>query len=494
MNEGLRILLVEDNPKFRDAVIQLVGVYNDISAASSLAEARAALSSADFDVVLLDLSLPDGNGLSLIREIKSENCNTVVLILTGDGDFNTVKKCIDAGADDYVVKSDRIVPDLLVRVPVAVSRGAKDRHTASLEAQLQQVFKQELVGKSLAMTQLRETVGSFASTDSAILITGESGTGKENIARRLHHLKGTSRPFAAINCGAIPENLIESQLFGHKRGSFTGATEEAHGYFAMAHGGDLFLDEVGELPPQAQVKLLRVLQDKVYFKVGGDRPIEANCRVIAATNQDLEELVRQRKFRKDLYYRLNVMRIKTTPLRERREDVRDLAQFLALKWCGSALTLTAAAYSALEKYEWPGNIRELENTILRAKQLAISRRSKTIDAADIVIDSFLSEITAGPRRLEAALPVDFGDLSEDHYNEFMATAEREYLRAALNLCEGRAETAAQKIGLHRGTLYKKLSQLGLSGGKRDSGQSTELEQPGLTRSNKSAFLEIESSS
>jgi DNA-binding NtrC family response regulator len=493
MNEGLRILLVEDDPSFRNSVVQLVGVYNEVSAVGDLAAARAALSSADFDVVLLDLSLPDGNGLSLIREIKSESCNTVVIILTGDGDFNTVKKCIDAGADDYVVKSERIVPDLLVRVPVAVSRGAKDRHAASLEAQLKQVFKQELVGKSLAMTQLREAVSSFASTDSAILITGESGTGKENIARRLHHLKGASRPFAAINCGAIPENLIESQLFGHKRGSFTGATDETHGHFAMAQGGDLFLDEVGELPPQAQVKLLRVLQDKVYFKVGGDRAIESNCRIIAATNQDLEELVRQRKFRKDLYYRLNVMRIKTTPLRDRREDVRDLAQFLALKWCGSTLSITAAAYSVLERFDWPGNIRELENTILRAKQLANARRSKTIDAVDIVIDSFMSEITAGPRRLEVGLPAVLEDLSEQHYNDFLATAEREYLRAALAMCDGKAETTAIRIGLHRGTIYKKLNQLGL-GSKRDSTQATDLETAGLTRSGQKASMDLQSSS
>jgi DNA-binding NtrC family response regulator len=482
MNAGLRILLVEDNPTFRDEVIGLVGVYNDVSAVADLASARIALSSNNYDVVLLDLSLPDGNGLPLIREIKTEHCNTVIVVLTGDDDFNTVKKCIDAGANDYVVKSERIVADLLVRVPVAVSRGAKDRHAASLETQLNLIFKQELVGRSNAMSQLREEVGNYASTDSALLITGESGTGKENIARRLHHLKGSGRPFIAINCGAIPESLIESQLFGHKKGAFTGATADTNGYFAQAHGGDLFLDEIGELPLQSQVKLLRVLQDRVYFKVGGDRPIEANCRIIAATNQDLEELIRHRKFRKDLFYRLNIVRLKTTPLRERREDIRDIAQFMVLKCCGSSFNLSATAFALLEKHDWPGNIRELENTIIRGKLLANGRQSKIIDATDIIIDSNLSETSAGPRRLEAALPIEQHDLSEDHYLEFLATAEREYLRAALNVCDGRTELTAQKIGLHRGTLYKKLNQLGLTGTKRSSTSLSVDSSSGLTAS------------
>jgi DNA-binding NtrC family response regulator len=479
MREGLRILLIEDDVSFRSSVIELVGVYNDVKAVGDMAAARAALGSQNFDVVLLDLSLPDGHGLPLIREIKSEDCNVVVLVLTGDGDFNTVKKCIEAGADDYVVKSERIVPDLLVRIPVAVSRGAKDRHAASLEGQFERVFKQELVGRSLAMAELREAVSSFASTDSAVLITGESGTGKENIARRLHHLKGASRPFVAVNCGAIPENLVESQLFGHKKGAFTGATEDHHGFFARAHGGDLFLDEVGELPLLAQVKLLRVLQDKVYFKVGGDRPIETNCRVIAATNQDLEELVNQKKFRKDLYYRLNIIRIKTTSLRERKDDIRDLSQFLLLKCAGNSLSLAPSAMSILEKHDWPGNIRELENTIVRAKHLAQNRKSKQIEAVDIVLDSMLSESSVGLRCLEAVFPVVPEDLTPERYFEFLAMAEREYLRTALELSNGRAEVTAHKLGLHRGTLYKKISQYGLS--KRAPGSQESIPATGLRR-------------
>jgi DNA-binding NtrC family response regulator len=479
MREGLRILLIEDDVGFRSSVIELVGVYNDITAVGDLAAARKTLATQSFDVVLLDLALPDGHGLPLIREIKAEDCNAVVLVLTGDGDFNTVKKCIEAGADDYVVKSQRIVPDLLVRIPVAVSRGAKDRHAASLESQLNRIFKQELVGRSLAMSELRESVSSFAGTDSSILITGESGTGKENIARRLHHLKGANRPFVAVNCGAIPETLIESYLFGISKGAFTGAVENKHGYFAQAHGGDLFLDEIGELPLQSQVKLLRILQDKVYFKVGGDRPIEANCRIIAATNQDLEELVNQKKFRKDLYYRLNILRIKTSSLRERREDIRDLAQFLLLKCAGNALTFSPSAYLALEKHDWPGNIRELENTIVRAKHLAQSRKSKTIEPVDISVDSAISENSIGPRRLESGFPLEERDLSPEHYLDFLAVAEREYLRAALDLCGGRAEVTAHKLGLHRGTLYKKISQYGLS--KKGANSSESAPPPGLRR-------------
>ena len=460
MQEGLKILLIEDDVKFTASVVELVGVYNDVTAVNSMAAAREALASQTFNVVLLDLTLPDGHGLPLIREIKSDSCTTVVLVLTGDDQHNTLKKCLEAGADDYVVKSNRIVPDLLVRIPVAVSRGAKDRHAASLESQLNRIFKQELVGRSLAMAQLRESVSTFATADSAILITGESGTGKENIARRLHHIKGSSRPFVAVNCGAIPENLIESHLFGHQKGSFTGAIQNANGYFAQAYGGDLFLDEIGELPLQAQAKLLRVLQDEVYFKVGGDHPIESKCRVIAATNVDLEELVAQKKFRKDLFYRLNILRIKTTPLRERPEDVPAIAQFIALKHCGQALTLSQGVLEALEKSDWPGNIRELENSILRAKHFAQRRKSKVIEAIDLIIDP-PSDASVGLRQLESASPSEAALLSPGHFHDYLAMAEREYLRTALSLCGGQLEVVSQKLGIHRTTLFRKMKLLGL---------------------------------
>ena len=412
MKSNFKILLVEDMVSFRDAVTQLLGVYNDVDEAGDLATAQAKLRTSAYDVVILDKGLPDGDGISLISEIKESNPSTVVIVLTSDSDFSSVKHCIARGADDYVIKSSNVVPDLLVRIPVAVSKAASSRRLEHLEQLVKEAFRYEIVGKSHSTMQLRETILGLKATGATVLITGESGTGKELVARRLNSIEDDGkRPFVAVNCGAIAENLIESELFGHKKGSFTGANNDRVGKFEYANGGDLFLDEIGELPLALQARLLRVIQEGEVVRVGDNRPISVSCRIISATNQNLEKMVKSGKFREDLYHRLNVVRISTTPLRLRIEDIGDLAQLFTLQIGGAPFKITDRAIKSLSDYDWPGNIRELRNAVERAVISARKRKSFTIDFEDVSIDSALSDCNYRLKKLEATFPSNFSELS-----------------------------------------------------------------------------------
>jgi DNA-binding NtrC family response regulator len=471
MKSDFKILLVEDSQSFRDQVVQLLGAYNDIDGVGDLRTAREAIQQSAYDVVILDKGLPDGDGITLIPEIKAEHPNTVVIMLTADGDSTSVKKCMAAGADDYVVKSENVVVDLLVRIPFVVERQADSRRLRSLKEQVREAFKYEIIGKSRPTMELREHILSVKSaTSSHFLITGESGTGKELIARRLNALvEGKQRQLVTINCSAIPENLIEEELFGHQKGTFTGATDDKPGKFELAHNGDLFLDEIGDLPYEAQGKLLRVVQDGAFFRVGGTKPIQVNCRVIAATNKDLEEMVRKKQFREDLFYRLNVVRIRTTPLRSRMEDVSDLAKHMALQLGGVSISVSNQAVQRLMQHTWPGNIRELRNTIersiLRARHRVSGQTNSgtplSIEPEDIILD-FISGPGAEIRKLESTLPLDVSDLSEEKYRNFMDAAEREYFLAALNTTKGNAVEAGLRVGMARSTVFRKLALLGIS--------------------------------
>jgi len=462
MGLNFKILLVEDMASFRGAVSQLLSVYNDVEEAEDLASARRLLQSRSYDVAILDKGLPDGDGISLISEIKELNPNCVVIILTSDSDFSSVKHCIARGADDYVVKSENVVPDLLVRIPIAVSRAASNRKLESVEQLVKTAFRYEIIGKSPPTMELRETVLSLKGSGAHVLITGESGTGKELIARRLNAIEDDKRrPFVAINCGAIPENLLESELFGHKKGAFTGAVNDRPGKFELAHNGDLFLDEIGELPPVAQVKLLRVIQEGECTRVGDERIIKANCRIIAATNRDLELMVKAGKFREDLYHRLNVVHIATTPLRLRIGDIPDLAKTFVLQIGGANFKITDRATNSLTDCDWPGNIRELRNAIERAIISARKRSSTTVDYDDVAPQRVIQDSPYRIRKLEAQLPATIKQLAPNSYQEFLDSAEREYLRSALEATGGDVEELAQRIGLGRSTLFKRLALLGI---------------------------------
>lgn len=467
LKANFKILLVEDSEAFRSAVKQLLGVYNDVDQAGDLASARAILQKNNYDVVILDKGLPDGDGIDLITEIKSLSPNTVVIILTSDSDFSSVKHCIARGADDYVIKSESVVPDLLVRIPVAVSKAASGRRLENLEEQVKAAFRYEIVGKANSTVQLRETILSLKGSGAHVLITGESGTGKELIARRLNAIEEDGkRPFVALNCGAISENLIESELFGHKKGSFTGAISDRAGKFELAHNGDLFLDEIGEMPLSAQVKLLRAIQEGEVTRVGDSRVIQVKCRIIAATNKNLDEMVRSGKFREDLYHRLNVFRIETTPLCRRKTDLADLAKLFILQIGGANFSINDSAIRSLGQYDWPGNIRELRNTIERAVIMARRRSSTTISFDDITIHRDPEGNHTRLGRIEANLPSDIKELTKENFENFMIAVEREYLKTALELTNGSAVELAPRIGMGRSTMFKHLKICGLSPDER----------------------------
>ena len=462
MKSNFRILLVEDMESFRGAVSQLLGVYNDVDEAPDLASARLKLQKSSYDVVILDKGLPDGDGIELISEIKDGSSKTVVIILTSDSDFSSVKHCIARGADDYVIKSENIVPDLLVRIPVAVSKAASTRRLENLEQQVKEAFRYEIVGKSRSTMELRESIMSLKGSNATVLITGESGTGKELIARRLNSIDDSgNRPYVAINCGAIAENLIESELFGHKKGAFTGAIQDRAGKFEQANDGDLFLDEVGELPLAMQVRLLRAIQEGEITRVGDNRVIRVNCRIIAATNQNLEKMVKDGSFREDLYHRLNVVRVSTTPLRLRSDDIADLAKLFTLQIGGAPFKIADKAIRALMEYEWPGNVRELRNSIERAVISARRRKSFNIQFDDVTIHRPTEDTVYRMKKIEASLPDQLSELSSKNYRDFMELLQKEYFETALELTDGNADILANVLGLGRSTVFKKLRELGI---------------------------------
>lgn len=463
-----KVLLVEDADSFREAVSQLLGVYNDVEGVSDLASARLAIEKSRYDVIILDKELPDGDGTSLIPEIKNRSLNTVLIILTSDSDFDSIKRCVDLGAEDYVVKSENTVSDLLIRIPIAISKMASSRKLGSLEQQVQTAFRYEIVGKSSVANELRNVVLSLKGSNSHVMITGESGTGKELIARRLHAVEGDpNRPFVALNCGAVPENLLESELFGHRKGSFTGAYEDRVGCFELAHNGDLFLDELGEMPLSAQVKLLRVIQEGELSRVGDHRLIQVNCRIIAATNQNLEDRIRKGQFRLDLYHRLNVFSIPTHPLRFHKEDIHDLAQVFTFQLGGPQFKMSHKAIQVLMAYDWPGNIRELRNVVERSLIFARKRKSFEIGSQDIVIYS-TSQYSSNRLKeaMESYLPVTASDLTPERYQQFYENMERLYFEYALDIVDGSAVDLAACIGIGRSTIFKKLRMLDVGTGAK----------------------------
>jgi DNA-binding NtrC family response regulator len=476
LKTAFKILLVEDMESFRAAVSQMLGVYNDITEAGSLAAARSILLKESFDIAVLDKALPDGDGIELLTEIKASYPNTIVIMLTSDSDFSSVKHCMARGADDYVVKSENIIPDLLVRIPIAVSKSASTRRLQNLETLVREVFRYEIVGKSPATMELRETVLSLKGSGANVLITGESGTGKELVARRLNSIEDDkNRPFVALNCGAIAENIIESELFGHKKGSFTGALQDRPGKFEQANGGDIFLDEIGELPLSSQVRLLRAIQENEICRVGDNRIIKITCRILAATNRSLEQMVREGKFREDLYHRLNVVRISTTPLRHRLSDISDLAIMFTLQIGGANFKISEHAIRALKDYDWPGNIRELRNAIERAVISAKRRKSSEIKFDDITVHSAPETTLQRMRKLEASLPIQLSDLSPNNFRDFLESLEREYLKSAIELTGGSAIEISSRLGLARSTKFKKLKQLQINDGRKNTEESKNRE-------------------
>jgi two-component system, NtrC family, response regulator PilR len=385
---GARLLIIDDEGSILDFLSLLFQQEGyDVDTARTVGEARQCLGDTTYDLVLCDVMMPDGNGLDLLREIKSGEADPAVIMMTA---YTSTKSAIEAmklGAADYISKPFD-VEELKIVAQKALERAELADENVYLRRELAQKYTfNNIIGKSSRMQAIFALIERIARTSSTVLVQGESGTGKELIARAIHFASPRApRRFLSINCGALPENLLESELFGHERGAFTGAVRDKKGLFQEADRGTLFLDEIGEMTPTMQVKLLRALQEKVVRKVGGNEEEPVDVRIIAATNQDLESLITTGDFREDLFYRINVLPIQLPPLRHRREDIPLLVDFFLQKYCKQMemppKQISVEAMQMLESYDWPGNVRELENLIERA--LALSH-AETITTRDLPV-------------------------------------------------------------------------------------------------------------
>ncbi|NOZ78068.1 MAG: sigma-54-dependent Fis family transcriptional regulator [Acidobacteria bacterium] len=440
------ILVVDDEPGIRQLVGQILQDEGyDVQTAASGEEALKAVQHDLFDLILLDIWLPGIDGVEVLKRLKASGVPVPVIVISGHASAEQAVAAIQAGAHDFLEK-----PLSYDRVLVSVRNTIKQFH---LERRMREVLKgteePHLTGNSPAIENLRRQIMTAAPTDGRVLITGANGTGKEVVARMLHRAsKRATGPFIAVNCAAIPSELIESELFGHLKGAFTGAVEAKRGKFELADGGTLFLDEIGDMSLLTQAKVLRVLQEQRFTRLGGSREITVDVRVIAATNKDLEEEIAGGRFRRDLYYRLNVIPIRVPPLAERREDIPALVEELmgaAVRTTGARpKNVTPQAMKRLMSYAWPGNVRELKNVIER---LVIMVPDDEITSGHL---SFLETgVTSPAGPLDAVLPL----------REARARFEREYISAVLARCDGNVTRAARELGLERSHLHRKLRQL-----------------------------------
>ncbi len=406
------------------------------------------------DIVLTDVRMPGVDGVQLLTAARERDGDVPVILMTAQATLQSAMQAVNEGAFYYVQKPFRN-DELLAILKRAAEHRLLRVENRTLRTEISRRDRQgvvEPIGRSRAWMNVLRLAETVAPTDSTVLIQGESGTGKEVIARYLHELSGrTESPFLSINCGALPEGLLESELFGHVKGSFTGAVKDKEGLFTAAAGGTFFLDEIGETTPATQVKLLRVLQQREVIPVGGTEPVPIDTRLIAATNRDLEAEIRRGSFRNDLYYRLNVISIELPPLRERREDIAPLAEsFLtrAVEQRGHPpRSLTPDALAALQAYDWPGNVRELENALERAVILA---RGDTIDVASL--PDTLTERRSEPLVAARELP-----------NPTLEVIERAYISWVLQSSGGQKTRAAEVLGIDPSTLHRKLGRYGLDG-------------------------------
>jgi two-component system response regulator PilR (NtrC family) len=453
-----RILVVDDEPGLRDMLSILFRREGlDVTTAPGLAVARDAVTHApeSYAVVLTDLLMPDGNGMDLLSLVKERSARTEVIVMTAHGGVETAIEAMKRGAYDFVTKPFA-TNELRALVHKALERRAIVVENERLRARLLRESGRELLGHSEGMRRIFDLVQRIAPARTTVLITGESGTGKERIARAIHNASQRPGKFLVVNCGAIPETLIEAELFGHERGAFTGAVASRLGIFREAEGGTVLLDEIGELPSALQVKLLRVLQERKVRGVGASAEVSVDARVLAATNRPVEEDLRSGRFRQDLYYRLNVIRIEVPPLRDRREDIRPLAEHFLAR-CAAEQNkeirgLSPDAIRALEAYAFPGNARELENVVERAVALATG---PIIGLGDLP-----GEISGAAARTTPALVA----LPDDGCNldDVLGELERRLILQALERSGGVRTQAAKLLGVTLRSLRYRLQKHALS--------------------------------
>jgi DNA-binding NtrC family response regulator len=443
MSDKPVILVVDDDKNTRDGLQRALQRHYAVRTAESAEAALAALAEAPaVDVMLSDLRMPGTDGLGLLRRVNAQYPQTICILLTAYGSVETAVEAMKQGAYDFLTK-----PINLDHLDMLVARAIRSRDlekkVETLETQLNEKFGMEnITGESPAMREVFEIVRQTAPTQASVLIQGPSGTGKELVAQAIHRLSTRAKgPFVAVHCAALSPTLLESELFGHEKGAFTGATVQRKGRFEMADGGTLFLDEISEIDPSTQVKLLRVLEERTFERVGGEETIEVDIRVIAATNRNLRKMVDEGKFREDLWYRLDVVRIGVPPLRERHGDVPLLAGAFLRRYNGRynlEARLTESGMKALSDYTWPGNVRQLQHMLERLVILAPGGRI----TEDAVEDS-----------IRASAP-------KETSSETLADTEADQIRRVLAATGGNKSRAARILGIERKTLYRKLERMG----------------------------------
>jgi two-component system nitrogen regulation response regulator NtrX len=455
------ILVVDDEPSI---VQTLAGILQDegfeVISAPDGETALQAVEEESPDLVLLDISLPGMDGLEVLQQLKEHQPLLPVVMVSAYGNVENAVKATRLGAYDFIEKpphADKII--LTVRNGLEMSRLAEE----NLRLRRRTAPSEEIIGQSQVMQQLREQVRIVAPTNAWVLITGENGTGKELVARAIHRFsKRSSKPFVEVNCAAIPEELIESELFGHEKGAFTGATSKRRGKFDQAHEGTLFLDEIADMSLKTQAKVLRILQEQRFERVGGSRPIQVDVRVVAATNKNLEELIIRGQFREDLYYRINVIPIAVPALKERAEDISLLIEYFLAEFArendSRPKIMTPEAVEVLRRQAWPGNVRELKNFVHR---LAILTPGRVIDLADL-------PGTVQPGRTSSGM--DEALLQMSSFKEARSIFEKEFIRRKLAEHHGNVSLTAESIGLERSHLYKKMRSHGLEPGREGEEQ------------------------
>ncbi len=450
------ILLVEDDDDLRLALKEVLNqAQYHVMAVSNVSQASEAIDRNKFDLSILDIRLPDGNGIDLLRKLRQTNEDNVVIMMTAYAEVDLAVDAIRLGADDFI-KKPFDMDELLVRIAEILKKRNLRRENKELNKQVQHLQSHRMmIGQSKSIDKIRQVVELLGDSDSTVLITGESGTGKEVVARQLHKLGSRShKPFVSINCGAIPEELLESELFGHVKGAFTNAVRARPGRFEIANGGVIFLDEIGDMSPKLQVKLLRVLQERCFEPVGSEKTREVNVRIIAATHRNLEDEISKGNFREDLFYRLNVIPLELPPLRERGEDILLLAEhFIQLFNTEKKSTIsgmTDETRQIMLDYRWPGNIRELRNIMERVATL---KRSGQIDIQDLP-----SRMLDQPRRIQQNLHLDINREDRINLKGMVDEFENTLIVSALNRFAWNKNKTAIFLSLNRTTLVEKIKK------------------------------------
>jgi two-component system response regulator HydG len=444
MDKKMHIMIVDDEKIVRESLYYwFEKAGHSVDTAASGFEALKKLEKVPFDLLFVDIKMPGMDGIELLERVKSDYPDTIVIIITAYGSIESATQAMKKGAGDYLLKPFK--PDYLslVMEKIILQKELTTEYNY-LKGRLEKITRfDNIIGQSPLMKDIFALIPDIAASDSSILLTGETGTGKELVAKAIHAKSNRShRPFIAMNCGAIPDSLLESELFGHQKGAFTDAKQSRKGFLEVVFGGTLFLDEVGEISPKMQVDLLRVLDEKKITRIGNPEPVEVDFRLISATRRDLGKAIAGGDFREDFYYRINVIHIDIPPLRKRKEDIPLLVNHFIEKYSHETAKrvdrISKNSLEQLTRYEWPGNIRELENAIERAVVLS---RSRTLADEDF---AFLKPASSQPKGTPS-----------------LKELERNYIVEILNTCEWNITSAAKILGINRVTLHKKINRLGL---------------------------------